>query len=105
MKQDTTSLQHLLTTIEFCSLEPLERALKLMKDHGVGRRTATKVCGVSEKSIRCVLDAKAKGRPIGVIGRSKLLNPIQEQELVDALVEADQNKKECTFEQFQDKVC
>jgi hypothetical protein len=104
-EETTPSLRYLLNTSDFCGLEPLKKAVKLVNEHHVGQRIAARLCDVTHKSLHCALDASKKGCPLGQVGRPKLLNPEQELALVTILEEANDNRKGLTFGQFQNVVC
>jgi hypothetical protein len=111
MRKGTTTtnkqeIQRILATGELREdLEPLEKAVKLVKDYNVGQRLAAEVCGVGRKAVRCALDAVKKGRPVGVVGRPRIFAMKEEGELVDAIDQAELKQKGLTFKQFQEKVC
>jgi hypothetical protein len=85
-------------------LEPLEKAVKLVKDYNASQRLAAEVCGVGRRAVQCALDALEEGRPMGVVGRPRVFSMKEEGELVDAIDQAELNQKGMTFKQFQDKV-
>lgn len=103
--QHDNNIIYLLGTSEFRDLEPIEKALKLIKEHYVSQRQAAIACNVDRSAIQRALKAVKADRPIGVPGRPRALNPNEEKQLVQELDEADLKRKSMTFKQFQDKVC
>ena len=62
--------------------ENIERAVKLVMEHGASQRDAAKVCKVSRRSLERALVSVKEGRAIGVVGRPRALTKEKEEKLV-----------------------
>jgi hypothetical protein len=105
MSEKERRASYLRLSAAYRGLTPLEQALKMNEEEGIGRRIAAKVCNVGVGTIERAITAKAEGRNIGVNGRPRLLPSQIELALVKEIEEAESTQQHLTLEQVQMKVC
>ena len=105
MSEKERRASYLRLSAVYRGLTPLEQALKMNEEEGIGRRIAAKVCNVGVGTIERAITAKAEGRNIGVNGRPRLLPSQIELALVKEIEDAESTQQHLTLEQVQMKVC
>lgn len=99
------SLAREAATGEYRGLSRVERGVKLVEDGKATLREAATALGMDHMKIWRALHAKKEGRPIGKRGRPRLLNPLEEAQLVKAAEEADKLQKGLTLARLREEVC
>jgi transposase len=100
----STNVPRLLATASLRTLDPLEKAVSLVENHGVSKSSAAKHCGVSRRALDRAFTAKQAGRKPGVRGRPKILTEEEEKQLVTWVEEAADRQTPVRVKTFQDKV-
>ena len=97
-------LREILLSAEYRTLEPLQKALHLCLDHGVGTRKARELCKISRKRVRNAVDATKEGREVGINGRPATLSLEEEDQLYQWALSQIDIGVDVTFALFQLKV-
>ena len=90
---DFGEIQKLFATIEYRSLNHVERAILLHKKENLSLKISATACSISVGKLRRALQAKREGREIGVAGRPQHFNNNEKLKLVSDIKENIPQKK------------
>ena len=104
MAQERQKIEKLLASSAYRSLPEVERAMKLVNDEGLSQNKASMYSRVERTKLRRAIKAQKAGRPVGQVGRPRILNDNMEELLKDKINDALNNGETITSARFRDLV-